>query len=347
MFFSFQSPTLSALALLTAVSAAALAPASSAATVSPSPAIAPSVITVLRDCKDHRDTLTVRLRPAALRAAYLEFKRGGALRTPCGLAVSSRYETRNHRPRNASVETITNDCVRGAGALTHRYSARDLRHAFRKLDHQLRTETSCPIGISSQYNESRPNGSRALLPAEPPEQLAKLVPAGTAESTSRLLARYLAVFARPRTAEDDIPGWAVNPLALDTEPTDALHARRLGVQRNLVIVPTADGYALALLAGRAAVTTGYVRHLATPAALPRWVTRAAGGLKVWAPALVGMHRVRLLTADGRWRPVSTAGDAIEVTLSKVPLVLTYLDAKNVRHYADFNFATGGQVPAPR
>lgn len=302
---------------------------------------------VLRDCRDHRGTITIRLDPAELLAVYREYRRGGALRTTCGLAVGSRYTGRHVRPSDAQPKAVIDDCLRGAGALSGRYTLRALRRAYSALDRQQRAETRCPVGISSQYNGSRPTGSKALLPPRPP-RMPSATPAGTAESTERALSRYLAVFARPRTDKDVVPSWAAGMLSLDTKPEDASRARALGTRGNLVVVPAAEGYAVALRVAPGAFVSTFTtlsRTSAPPLSLA--VTRAVGGLKVWAPAFVGMHRVRLLDGDGRWRSVSLAGDAIELTLRKVPMILTYLDRDGVRHYADFNATTGGQVPAPR
>jgi len=172
-------------------------------------------------------------------------------------------------------------------------------------------------------------------------------PAGTAESTERALSRYLAVFARPRTDKDVVPTWAAGLLSLDTKPEGASLARALGTRGDLVVVPAAEGYAVALRAAPGAVASTFISNRTSVPPLQTAVTRAVGGLKVWAPAFVGMHRVRLLDSDGRWRSVSLAGDAIELTLRKIPMILTYLDKNDVLHYSDFNYATGGQVPAPR
>jgi hypothetical protein len=335
------------LAVLTAASAPTAVASGAAPSSDP---VAPEVLRVLRDCHDHRDTITIRLDPVQLLAVYREFRRGRALRTTCGLAVSSRYTGRHLRPSDAQPKAVIDDCVRGAGALSGRYTVPALRRAHAALDHQQRTETSCPVGISSQYNANRPARSKALLPPRPPRppRTPSPAPARTAESTERALSRYLAVFARPRTDKDVVPSWAAGMLSIDTKPEDATRARALGTRGDLVVVPTADGYAVVLrpAPGVVASTFTTLNRTGVPR-LPLAVTRAVGGLKVWAPALIGMHRVRLLDGDGRWRSVSLAGDAIELTLRKVPMIVTYLDRDGVRHYADFNAATGGQVPAPR
>lgn len=322
------------------------APAAASAATPVTDTVAPEVVRVLRDCRVHRNTITIRLDPAELLAVYREYRRGGALRTTCGLAVSSRYTGRNVRPRDAQPKAVIDDCVRGAGALSGRYTLRALRRAYAALDPQQRAETRCPVGISSQYNASRPAGAKALLPPRPP-RTPTAAPAGTAESTERALSRYLAVFARPRTDKDVVPSWAAGMLSLDTKPEDASLARALGTRGDLVVVPAAEGYAVALRAAPGAVASTFTLNRTTVPPLSLAVTRAVGGLRVWAPAFVGMHRVRLLDGDGRWRSVSLAGDAIELTVRKIPMILTYLDRDGVRHYADFNAVTGGQVPAPR
>ncbi len=59
---------------LAAVLATACAPTAAASAAAPSSdPVAPEVTRVLRDCREHRDTITIRLDPAQLLAVYREY----------------------------------------------------------------------------------------------------------------------------------------------------------------------------------------------------------------------------------------------------------------------------------
>lgn len=300
------------------------------------PAVAREVVA---DCTTHDGVVTSRYSTADVATADAAVKAAHQLLTPCGRGISS-VRAAHGKPRAARrVSDVIRDCVTHTGALTGRYTAASLARALDHATDAVRTETSCPIGIASQYNALRPKGTAPRKPAIG-GPLARRLTTTSPQETADALSTSLAAFARPQDADDTVPSWAgllgpsQNHAGYDA--TDVRLARVLGAHRDIVIAPGTTTFCSVFRAASSAVVKGCSDRQVQPGRLSPGITRTPGGLTLWAPALVGLHDVRALTAAGRWVAIPVVRDAVERVFPKVPRLVTYRDATNRTHYTEFN-----------